>query len=176
MYARGSDRRFVAGAICLQSRRTCAEPPAGGGLVGHRDFHGARRIDVLWGHRAMVACHGRLERRRRAAKPGHEGTPLQLQGMVVLQNKQCRNCHALEGIGGRRGPDLSWRRHPPHTRSVDRPNQQRHARRRQHARLWQADQAGRDERPGRFSGQPAPAGQDLPVRPRSPNRDDSEAR
>ena len=25
----------------------------------------------------------------------------------MLQNKQCRNCHALEGIGGRRGPDLS---------------------------------------------------------------------
>jgi ubiquinol-cytochrome c reductase cytochrome b subunit len=34
-------------------------------------------------------------------------TPLQLQGALVLQNKQCRNCHALEGIGGRRGPDLS---------------------------------------------------------------------
>jgi ubiquinol-cytochrome c reductase cytochrome b subunit len=34
-------------------------------------------------------------------------TPLQLQGAVVLQNKQCRNCHALDGVGGRRGPDLS---------------------------------------------------------------------
>jgi ubiquinol-cytochrome c reductase cytochrome b subunit len=34
-------------------------------------------------------------------------TPLQLQGAVVLQSKQCRNCHALEGIGGRRGPDLT---------------------------------------------------------------------
>ncbi len=34
-------------------------------------------------------------------------SPLQLQGAVVLQNKQCRNCHALEGSGGRRGPDLS---------------------------------------------------------------------
>jgi ubiquinol-cytochrome c reductase cytochrome b subunit len=34
-------------------------------------------------------------------------TPLQLQGAVVLQNKQCRNCHALEGVGGKRGPDLS---------------------------------------------------------------------
>ncbi len=34
-------------------------------------------------------------------------SPLQLQGAVVLQNKQCRNCHALEGRGGRRGPDLS---------------------------------------------------------------------
>ena len=34
-------------------------------------------------------------------------TPLQLQGAVVFQNKQCRNCHALQGIGGRRGPDLT---------------------------------------------------------------------
>jgi ubiquinol-cytochrome c reductase cytochrome b subunit len=34
-------------------------------------------------------------------------TPLQLQGAVVLQNKNCRNCHALDGVGGRRGPDLS---------------------------------------------------------------------
>jgi ubiquinol-cytochrome c reductase cytochrome b subunit len=33
-------------------------------------------------------------------------TPLELQGAVVFQNKQCRNCHALEGTGGRRGPDL----------------------------------------------------------------------
>jgi ubiquinol-cytochrome c reductase cytochrome b subunit len=33
-------------------------------------------------------------------------TPLELQGAVVFQNKQCRNCHALEGSGGRRGPDL----------------------------------------------------------------------
>lgn len=34
-------------------------------------------------------------------------SPLQLQGAVVLQNKQCRNCHALEGSGGKRGPDLA---------------------------------------------------------------------
>ena len=26
---------------------------------------------------------------------------------MVLQNKQCRNCHALAGLGGRPGPDLS---------------------------------------------------------------------
>ena len=36
-----------------------------------------------------------------------QSTPLQLQGAAVLQNKQCRNCHALDGVGGRRGPDLS---------------------------------------------------------------------
>jgi ubiquinol-cytochrome c reductase cytochrome b subunit len=34
-------------------------------------------------------------------------TPVELQGAVVFQNKQCRNCHALEGIGGKRGPDLT---------------------------------------------------------------------
>lgn len=34
-------------------------------------------------------------------------TPLELQGALVLQYKQCRNCHAIGGIGGHRGPDLS---------------------------------------------------------------------
>ncbi|MDG2149634.1 MAG: cytochrome b N-terminal domain-containing protein [Planctomycetota bacterium] len=33
-------------------------------------------------------------------------TPLELQGALVLQNMQCRNCHSLDGEGGRRGPAL----------------------------------------------------------------------
>jgi ubiquinol-cytochrome c reductase cytochrome b subunit len=33
--------------------------------------------------------------------------PRELQGALVLQNKNCRNCHALDGIGGTRGPDLT---------------------------------------------------------------------
>jgi ubiquinol-cytochrome c reductase cytochrome b subunit len=33
-------------------------------------------------------------------------TPLQLQGAIVVQNKQCRNCHMLDGRGGKRGPAL----------------------------------------------------------------------
>ena len=33
-------------------------------------------------------------------------TPLELQGALVLQNKQCRNCHSLAGEGGKRGPAL----------------------------------------------------------------------
>ena len=36
----------------------------------------------------------------------NERTPLELQGALVLQNKQCRNCHSLGGEGGRRGPAL----------------------------------------------------------------------
>jgi ubiquinol-cytochrome c reductase cytochrome b subunit len=34
-------------------------------------------------------------------------SPLELQGAVVFQNKTCRNCHSLDGRGGKRGPDLT---------------------------------------------------------------------
>ncbi len=33
-------------------------------------------------------------------------SPLERQGAIVLQNKQCRDCHALGGVGGMRGPAL----------------------------------------------------------------------
>jgi ubiquinol-cytochrome c reductase cytochrome b subunit len=33
-------------------------------------------------------------------------TPLERQGAIVLQNKQCRNCHSIGGEGGLRGPTL----------------------------------------------------------------------
>jgi ubiquinol-cytochrome c reductase cytochrome b subunit len=33
-------------------------------------------------------------------------SPLERQGALVLQAKQCRNCHALGGEGGERGPSL----------------------------------------------------------------------
>jgi ubiquinol-cytochrome c reductase cytochrome b subunit len=33
-------------------------------------------------------------------------SPLELQGAILLQSKQCRNCHALGGEGGLRGPAL----------------------------------------------------------------------
>ncbi|HVE15964.1 MAG TPA: cytochrome b N-terminal domain-containing protein [Chthoniobacterales bacterium] len=34
-------------------------------------------------------------------------SPLELQGSIVIQQKQCRNCHAIDGIGSKRGPDLA---------------------------------------------------------------------
>ena len=33
-------------------------------------------------------------------------SPLEMHGALVLQNKQCRNCHSLGGYGGQRGPSL----------------------------------------------------------------------
>lgn len=36
----------------------------------------------------------------------HRSTALERQGALVFQAKQCRNCHALEGSGGERGPAL----------------------------------------------------------------------
>ena len=36
----------------------------------------------------------------------HDRSPLERQGALVLQNKQCRNCHAIGGAGGLRGPAL----------------------------------------------------------------------
>ena len=36
----------------------------------------------------------------------HNRTPLEREGAIVLQNKQCRNCHSIGGEGGLRGPAL----------------------------------------------------------------------
>jgi ubiquinol-cytochrome c reductase cytochrome b subunit len=36
----------------------------------------------------------------------HGTTALERQGALVFQVKQCRNCHALDNTGGRRGPAL----------------------------------------------------------------------
>jgi ubiquinol-cytochrome c reductase cytochrome b subunit len=36
----------------------------------------------------------------------HDRSPLERQGALVFENKQCRNCHVLGGEGGQRGPAL----------------------------------------------------------------------
>jgi ubiquinol-cytochrome c reductase cytochrome b subunit len=36
----------------------------------------------------------------------HAASPLERQGAVVFQSKQCRNCHSIAGYGGQRGPTL----------------------------------------------------------------------
>lgn len=36
----------------------------------------------------------------------HNATPLEREGAVVFQAKQCRNCHSIGGTGGERGPAL----------------------------------------------------------------------
>jgi len=36
----------------------------------------------------------------------HNRTPLERQGALVLEDKQCRNCHSIGGSGGQRGPAL----------------------------------------------------------------------
>jgi ubiquinol-cytochrome c reductase cytochrome b subunit len=33
-------------------------------------------------------------------------SPLERRGAALIQSKQCRNCHALDGRGGLRGPAL----------------------------------------------------------------------
>ena len=37
-----------------------------------------------------------------------KSTPLQLQGALVFQNKNCRNCHAIDGVGV--SADRTWQR------------------------------------------------------------------
>ena len=85
-------------------------------------------------------------------------TPLQLQGAVVLQNKQCRNCHALEGIGGRRGPDLSGvGTRLTRDQLIDQVSNGTPGGGNMPAYGKQI-QPGRDDGAGRFPGEPAPAG------------------
>lgn len=35
-----------------------------------------------------------------------EASPVERQGASIFQGKQCRNCHAIGGVGGERGPAL----------------------------------------------------------------------
>ncbi len=65
-------------------------------------------------------------------------TPLERQGALVLQNKQCRNCHSIGGSGGLRGPALDG----VATRMTeDQIIRQVLQGRRQHASVWKCSQS-----------------------------------
>lgn len=40
------------------------------------------------------------------AKYLQQRTPIERQGALVFQEKQCRDCHSIGGVGGNRGPEL----------------------------------------------------------------------
>ena len=86
--------------VHIQSRRTGPEPPAAGGAARGGVLDGLRRPDLRGDHRSLVAADDGLERRSDPGGPGQESSPRQLQGAVVFQNKNCRNCHALAGADG----------------------------------------------------------------------------
>jgi len=43
------------------------------------------------------------------AKYVHDRTPLERRGALVFQEKQCRDCHSIGGVGGKRGPASAGR-------------------------------------------------------------------
>ena len=83
----------------------------------------------------------------------HGRSPLELQGALVLQNKQCRNCHGL-GEGRLARPGTGWCGYSSDRRPVDPASD---SRRRQHACVWQESGAAGGHRPRRFHADVAPA-------------------
>ena len=55
---------------------------------------------------ALEPGHERLEWRPGAGEYLNGRSPLERQGALVFQVKQCRNCHSIGGSGGKRGPAL----------------------------------------------------------------------
>jgi ubiquinol-cytochrome c reductase cytochrome b subunit len=71
-------------------------------------------------------------------------TALERRGALVLQAKQCRNCHSLDGTGGKRGPALdtvALRLTP------DQLIRQVIQGWREYACLWEEPESGRDDCP-----------------------------
>ena len=92
--------------LCRGGRKELASPSgrrsgAGDGRCLVRDLHAPRHLH------AMEPDHGCVERRPVPTEDSYRMlSPLERQGAVVFQAKQCRNCHSLGGSGGLRGPAL----------------------------------------------------------------------
>ena len=72
-------------------------------LIGGR----ARSLYAIGPAHAVESGDGRVERRSRFPRDIlKRRTALERRGALVLQAKQCRNCHSLDGMGGKRGPAL----------------------------------------------------------------------
>ena len=103
-----ADRGSAARAVRQQPRRARPQPPAGGGAWRDRHLHDARGADLRGNPRTVVAGDDGLDRRPDPGAHGRRAVdPVELQGALVFQYKNCRNCHALDGVGGERGPDLT---------------------------------------------------------------------
>ena len=99
-------RRPVAAAADRRRRRKALVAPPGRGADGCSDCGHARRFYSPRHLHSLEPDHGRMDQRSGALEYLHGRTPLERQGALVLQGKQCRDCHSLGGLGGLRGPAL----------------------------------------------------------------------
>ncbi len=104
---RGHHRFLDSAAILLRRRRKALVAPSDRRAHDSADRRRPRHFHRTWPVHTVESDHERVERRSCSgsstcmARP-----PLERQGAVVFQEKQCRNCHAIGGTGGMRGPAL----------------------------------------------------------------------
>ncbi len=139
-------------------------------LLGDRHLHDARRAHLRGRHRALVAEDERLERRPDPRANGRATPrPSSCRARSSSSTRTAATATRSTASAATAAPISRTIGVQHDARSAHRSGQQRHARRRQHARLRQADQPGRDGRARRFPGEPPPRGP-------APRRDADDAR
>ncbi len=103
-----SRRDTVPAGIAVLCRRRGEElaPAADRGAVDHRAGSRLCGVRTPGNLHPLESGDAGLEWRYRSRRYVHGATPLGRQGQIVFQDKQCRNCHMLGGVGGQRGPAL----------------------------------------------------------------------